>query len=48
MVHGIGIKIKHELNFFTNYEDNLNSGAVVKFDIIIPTEKVNFQGRNTI
>ena len=37
-------KNKHELNFFTNYEDNLNSGAVVKFDIIIPTEKVNFQG----
>ena len=37
-------KNKHELNFFTNYEDNLSSGAVVKFDIIIPTEKANFQG----
>lgn len=35
---------KHELTFYTHKEDAMTKGATVKFDIIVPTDKVGFSG----
>ena len=35
---------KHEFNFYTYAEDNIPAGSLVEFDILIPTEKLEFNG----
>ena len=35
---------KHEFNFFTNLEEVIPAGSLIEFDIVIPTEKVDFEG----
>ena len=35
---------KHEFNFFTDLEESIPAGSSIEFDIVIPTEKVDFEG----
>lgn len=36
---------KHELNFFTESTENMDNGALINFDILIPSDKADFEGQ---
>ena len=33
---------KHELTFFTESDENMKNGDLISFDILVPTEKLDF------
>lgn len=35
---------KHELTFFTESDENMKNGDLISFDILVPTEKLDFEG----
>ena len=36
---------KHELNFLIESAENMENGALISFDILIPSDKIDFEGQ---